>query len=63
MERTSKTRLLCTPRRTLLPEVSETTLEKPEMFLDTLSGAWLAPLKSSCRGHPPVKWGVRERIR
>jgi len=63
MKHTSKTRLLCTPRRTLLPEVSETTLEKPEMFPDTLSGAGFAPLKGSCKGHLPVNGGAREQIR
>jgi hypothetical protein len=63
MEHTSKTRLLCTPRGYPLPEVSETTLKKPEVFLDTLPGTGLAPPKGLCGGHPPVKRGVRERIR
>jgi hypothetical protein len=63
MEHTSKPRLLCTPRDTLPPDVSETTLKKPEVFIDTLPGAGPAPPKGMYRGHPPVKRGARERIR
>jgi hypothetical protein len=60
MEHTTKTRLLCAPRGTLLPEVPETILEKPGVFLDTLPGAGLAPAKGLSKGHPPVKGSAGE---